>query len=454
MAAWRTLGSLIVALAVTGAARAQTYTLKEDPVAGTYAQIKLGMELTGEMKFQQDGKPRAEKEVASATHEYVERILEAAADGTAGKTARFYRTAKVIISVGGNKIERALREDRRLMACERQKDTLLTYAINGPLTREELQLTEHFDTLALTGLLPMRAVPVGESWKLANPVVQALCRFDGLTAQEITCKLESVKDDVATVSISGVAGGIDLGAAVKLKVSGNYRFDLKAHRITALEWKQSEDRLQGPVSPAAAVEVTITLARTLFDTDSAVNDAALVPMPRGETPAEKARQQELQQLTYGEAQHRYTVQHSREWHLVGATERHQVFRLMDRGEFVAQATLSPWRKLEPGKHFTGDEFKELIAETPGWVAEKFLKTEEVPAAAGNGNWVYQIAAEGEMEGVKALQYFYLVAGPQGDQVLVTFTMTPAQAQRLGTRDLDLLRGIAFPASGDTAGGMR
>jgi hypothetical protein len=454
MAAWRTLGSLVVALAVTAAARAQTYALKEGPLEGTYAQIKLGLELTGEMKFQQEGKPLAVKEAASATHEYVERVLKAAADGTAEKVARYYRTAKIAISVGADKIERSLRDDRRLVVCERHKDSLLTYAVKGPLTREELQLTEHLDTLVLTGLLPTREVAVGETWKLANPVVQALCRFDGLTAQELTCKLEQVKDDVATVSVSGVVGGIDLGAAVKLKVSGSYRFDLKARRVASLEWKQSEEREQGPVSPAAAVEVTITLARTPLETDSEVNDTALVPMPRGESPQEKARLEQLQQLSYAEPKGRYTMRHTRDWHLVGGTERHQVFRLMDKGEFVAQATLSPWRKMGPGQHLTGDEFKELIAETPGWVGEKVLKTEEVQAAAGSGPWIYQVTAEGEMEGVKALQHFYLVAGPQGDQVLVTFTMTPAQAQRLGTRDLDLLRGVAFPAGGDTAGAKR
>jgi hypothetical protein len=454
MAAWRTLGSLVVALAVAGAARAQTYPLKEEPLEGTYAQIKLGLELTSELKFQQEGKPLAVKEAATATHEYVERVLKAGADSTAEKVARFYRTAKIALTVGADRSERGLRDDRRLVVCERQKDSLLTYAVKGQLTREELQLTEHLDTLALTGLLPAREVPVGETWKLANPVVQALCRFDGLTAQDMVCKLEEVKDDTATVSVSGIAGGIDLGAAVKLKVRGSYRFDLKARRIVSLEWKQSEEREQGPVSPAAAVEVTITLARTLVETDSELNDTALVPMPRAESPEEIARLEQLRQLTYAEPQARYKLLHSREWHLVGGTERHQVFRLMDKGQFVAQATLSPWRKVEPGKHLTGEEFQELIAETPGWVSEKVLKTEEVQAAAGNGHWIYQITAEGEMEGVKALQHFYLVAGPQGDQVLVTFTMTPAQAQRLGTRDLDLLRGIGFPASGDTEGAKK
>jgi hypothetical protein len=80
------------------------------------------------------------------------------------------------------------------------------------------------------------------------------------------------------------------------------------------------------------------------------------------------------------------------------------------------------------------------------VQEKLLEAEEVKGAM-NGNWIYRVAAEGEMNGVAALQYFYLVAGPQGEQLLVTFTMTPAQAQKLGARDLTLLRGLAFPPAG-------
>jgi hypothetical protein len=454
MAAWRTLGSLVVALALTGAVRAQSYPLKEDTLVGTYAQVKLGMELTGEMQLQQEGKPLPLKESASATHEYVERVLEGAADGSAARAARFYRTAKVGITVADNKIERGLRKDRCLVICDRQKDGLLTYAVHGTLTREELQLTEHFDSLALTGLLPDHAVALGETWKLANPVVQALCRFDGLRSQELTCKLEQVKDEVATVAVSGTASGIDLGATVKLKVTASYAFDLKGKRITSLTWKQSEKREQGPVSPAATVDVAITLARTLVPTDAEVNDNALVPWPRGESAEEKLRLAQLQLLTYAEPKGRYTLTHARDWHLVGGTEVHQVFRLMDKGEFVAQATLSPWKKTEPGKHLTGDEFREIISETPGWVQEKLLKTEEVPSAAGTGYWIYQVTAEGVMQGVSALQHFYLLAGPQGEQMLVTFTMTPAQASKLGTRDLDLLRAVSFPPSGDTVEGKR
>ncbi|HYT92804.1 MAG TPA: hypothetical protein VEL76_29070, partial [Gemmataceae bacterium] len=273
MMTWRTLGSLIATLAVTAAAQAQTYPLKADPLVGAHAEVKIAMTLTGEMKVQQEGKEGkleviALKESATAEHAYVERILQAGADGTADRSARYYKTARVVIAVGDGKSERSLREDRRFLIAQRIKDAVVTYCPVGTLTREELQLTEHFDTLAVAGLLPGRAVAVGETWKLANPVAQALCHFDGLTAQELVGKLEQVKDDVATITVNGTAAGIDLGATVAVTVTASARFDLKAKRLTGLEWKQSDERKQGPASPESTVAITYTLSWTPIEPGS------------------------------------------------------------------------------------------------------------------------------------------------------------------------------------------
>ena len=63
-----------------------------------------------------------------------------------------------------------------------------------------------------------------------------------------------------------------------------------------------------------------------------------------------------------------------------------------------------------------------------------------------GRWIYRISALGQLDGNKVLQNFYLVAGPDGQQVVVAFTMTPKQADRLGTRDLSLAVSIDFGGS--------
>jgi hypothetical protein len=151
----------------------------------------------------------------------------------------------------------------------------------------------------------------------------------------------------------------------------------------------------------------------------------------------------LTQLVYQDAKKRFDLVHGRDWQIVGQTDDHLVLRLMERGDFVAQATLTPWKKHPAGKHLSGAEFTQIIAKTPGWEQDKVLEAKEIEAP--KEHWIYRVAAEGQLDGLKALQYFYLIAGPQGDHLLVAFTMTPSQAQKLDTRDLVLIRGITFRA---------
>jgi hypothetical protein len=82
-------------------------------------------------------------------------------------------------------------------------------------------------------------------------------------------------------------------------------------------------------------------------------------------------------------------------------------------------------------------------ETPGWEPEKELQAGEVPGG-GEGRWVYRVSLLGKADGVAVLQNFYLVAGPNGDQVVVAVTLAPKKAEQLGSRDLALAGSIDFP----------
>jgi hypothetical protein len=438
MAVWRTLGSVVAVLAVAGAASAQTYPLTEAPLNGCYFHNQLSLSLSGDLKVNKGGKVVPLRQTATAGHDYLERVLDAPAGGPAQKAARFYKSAKAVITVGSDKSERAFGPGHALLVAQRFKDQPLVYCPNGPLTREELELTEHFDTLSVTGLLPGKAVSVNDTWKVANGVAQALCDFEGLTAQDLTCKLEQVKDGVAHVSVTGTASGIDTGALAKLTIRASYQFDLKQRRLTRLEWNQKDERDQGPASPASAVEATTTLTRTPAEAAPELSDVALVGVPDGyDVPAT------MLLLSYHDERSRYELAYSREWQTVGRTEDQLVLRLMERGDFVAQVTITPWKKAATSKHLSGEEFQEAMDETPGWEAEEVLQAGEV--SSEGGRWTYRLSAVGQMDGLKVLQNFYLVAGPEGEQVVLAFTMTPAQAKKLGTRDLSLVQSIDFPS---------
>jgi len=89
-----------------------------------------------------------------------------------------------------------------------------------------------------------------------------------------------------------------------------------------------------------------------------------------------------------------------------------------------------------------EKFREMMAKTPGWEMDNEVQIGEVPAEGGR--WIYRVSATGSLDGSNVLQNFYLIAGPNGEQVVIVFTMTPKQADRLGSRDLSLAGSIDFP----------
>ncbi len=440
MGAGRVLGTMALLLALTPAGEAQTCTLAETVQAGDCFTIQLDMKLSGEMRIRKDDKTIPLKLEAVAGHEYPERILAVAAGGNVQKTARLYLSAKATIAVGADSVERSLRPERRLFVAQRYKDQGLVYSPSGALTRAELDLTAgHFDSSAVTGILPGKAVAVGETWKIPANVVQALCNFEGLTEHTLTGKLESVTADAATFRLTGTAAGIDLGAIAKLKIEAVGRFDLKMKRLVSLEWKQKDERDQGPVSPVTVVESTTSLKRQPIEQPDALSDVALVSVPSDETPPAP-----LTQLDYRDPQGRFSFLHPREWHVTAQGKEQLILRYMERGDFIAQLTLTPWKKAEKGKHLTAEEFKEAMNDTAGWEPEKELQAGEVPA--DNGRWIYRFSTLGQMDGVTAVQNFYLVATPEGEQMILVFTMTPKQVEKLGARDLSLVGSLEIPAS--------
>lgn len=440
MSAWRVVGTIGLLVAATPLSWAQNCTLSETPKAGDCFKIQLEMKLSGEMRIRKDDKTVPLKQEASAVHEYTERVLVVGRDGSIEKTARLYETAKASITVGEGRSEPTLRSERRLFVAQRHNDRALVYSPSGPLTREELELTaDHFDSAAVTGLLPGKETAVGDTWKIPSSVVQALCNFEGLTEHNLTGKLESATTDMATFSINGTANGIEDGSIAKLKIEAVGKFDVKAKHFVSLEWKQKDERDQGPVTPASAVETTTTLKRQPIEQPSALSDVALVSVPSDwEVPAP------MTQLDYRDSQGRYAMLYPREWHITAQVKDQLVMRYMDRGDYVAQVTLTPWKKADKGKHMTAEEFKQSMNDMAGWEPEKELQAGEVPS--DKDRWVYRYSSSGQMDGVAAVQNCYLIANAEGEQMIVVFTMTPKQVDKLGARDLSLVGSLEIPAS--------
>jgi hypothetical protein len=307
------------------------------------------------------------------------------------------------------------------------------------VTRDELDLvSEHFNPQCLAGLLPGKAVNVGDTWAVTPAAAQAAGQFDGLIKHTLTGKLTAVADGKATFTIEGTAEGIEHGAKVTLTITATGTFDLAAKSIVALSWKQKDDREQGPVAPASQVEATVALKRQpLAEAPKELADAALVNVPKTEIPAA------MTFLRHTDPKGNYSLVYPRDWHITGQTDQHLILRLLEKGEFIAQATVVTWKKEAAGKHTSPDDFKKAVSSAPGWTATRVL--EDTETTAPDGRWLYRIVAEGKMEDLPVVQSFHLLAGPQGDQTALTFAMKPEKVKAVGTRDRELVQAIVFPA---------
>lgn len=431
---------VLITFLTASIASAQAVNLTEAPLTSRCVKNELTMELEGKIIVRQQDKEQSFPHKASAKHVFLERYLDVNGS-VAVKSARHYLTAEGTVTFNNDETtKRSLRADRRFLVAHRTKEHLTVYSPHGAMTRTEMEVTEHLDTMAVAGLLPGKSIEVGKSWSVPNPVVAALCDLEGITEQNLEGTLEKLVDQTAHIKIVGKAQGINLGAQVGMIVNARCEFDVKAQCITLLEWKESDDRRQGPVSPALSADVNIKLTRTPIEEPEQLNKFALVPIPEGNPP------EKLTNLVHQDAKKRYAFSHAREWHVVSPDDDNGqlVMRLVERGEFLAQATITPWKKTEAAKAMSLNEFAELMNKTPGWALEKETERKTLETNGKGHHTVHRVIASGELDGVRTVQYFYLIVGVGGEQAIVTFSVVPQQAARLGSRDLELVREMSFP----------
>lgn len=430
---------LLAVLLCAEAALAQAGPLAEATRPGDHFRYEIALKVEGKMKVDRDGRSEAIPLKAAARHEFFERVEAVDDRGGVGRAVRHYLAAASESEVGVERSHRELSADRRLIVAQRTAAGTVCFSPAGPMVRDELDLVaEHFDTLSLATILPGTDVTPGDTWPLPPATVQHLCLFDGLTRSDLTGKLYEVKDGVATFTITGTAEGVEKGATAKLTVTASGTFDVAGKRVRDLVWEQADERSQGPASPATEIRAVVTLKRTVL----AEAPKELSADATAKVPADGKVPDLLTQLRYADAQGRYQFLYSRDWHVVGRTPDHLVLRLLDKGEFTAQATITAWRKADPGKHLAPEEFKKTIGRLPGWLPERVHADGEQPTEPGR--WLYRIVAAGKQDGLPVVQSFLMLAGPDGDQAAVTVLVPLERFDKLAARDLALANAIDFP----------
>lgn len=436
----RPLTALALCVALPSMAGAQSAFLAETELRDSCFANELTMKLTGTVRVQQTGKSVSFPRSAEATHHFLERILDIK-DGQAERTARFYNRADVVLADGAEKFPMSLKGNHALLVAHRLKEQLVIYHPLEALTREEMEVTSHFDTLALPGLLPRRQVKIGETWAVPRDVVQSIADLDAVEKAEVKGTFEKIDGDFAHLTFAGLVQGIDMAAPVTILVKdARAIYNLKLKRLTQVDWRVSDERQQGPVSPALSADVVYSLKRVPTQTPTQLGDIALVRVPAGPPPAA------LTILTYRNLRKNFSFQFGRDWHVVSQTSDGKlVLRLIDsRGEFLAQATVVPWQKVDAAQRMSLADFAKTMRESSGWEQKEGPPLDETEnLKSPHGYSIFRVTAEGKQQGLAVLRSFYLVATPDGDRLLFDFTMLPVLASKLDGRDLTLVQSTQF-----------
>lgn len=411
--------------------------LKETPRADRATHVLIEMKAEGELRpGPAPGGGETPKPVplkAASRLDFIERGL---ATGPRGRAARLVRQAVVAIETSARPMLTQLRGDRALLIAERQDSSVRSFSPYGPLSRPELDLVQAAaDPLVWDALLPTKAVAVGDAWDIPAAVAQSLSDYDALASNTLRAQVEILDDDVVRVRLAGSIQGAARGGEGTVTVDGFFTFDRKAGWIDRMSLSRSETRKPGPIEPGFKFTGTLTVSRAPASIPPELADTAIGGLPSQATPGQLL-------LQFDAPDGAYRLLHDRDWHLFWDDAKVAVLKRLEHGDLVAQCNLSIGPRAGKGRHQDPGQFREDIRKALGTRFEAVLGVGEIDGAE-EGGYRYRVAVQGK-EGTQGIVwYYYLIASPDGDQLLATFTLNAADTKRFGNQDLALISSLEW-----------
>ena len=244
---------------------------------------------------------------------------------------------------------------------------------------------------------------------------------------------------MASLRIGGVVRGSARGGEGAIELLGRLKFDRKAKRISKIELIRDETRKEGLVEFGLAVKSTLTIEQTACETPKELSDDAIATLPRDDDPRREW-------LLLATPESKYVLEHDRDWHLTRENPRQIVLKRIEKGMLLAQCNLSVGPNAGKGRHQDLDEFRADIKKALGARFVQIVGSGDVEGGPNSG-FLYKVAVLGQEGDLAVLWYYYLIASPDGDQLLATFTLDQESEKRFGTADREILSTLEWKAEG-------
>jgi hypothetical protein len=370
-----------------------------------------------------------------------ERVLKVGPGGMTDQVVRRVNQAASAINGEVRRSAAALRPEVGLLVATRRDGDVVTFSPGGPLLRSELELVVGpGDPLTLPGLLPDQPVAVGDEWLIADSAARGLCDYEAIASSTLKGKLDSFDHATARIRLAGEVRGAARGGEGTITLKGSLTFDRKATLITRLELDRTEVRKPGPVEVGLDIKSSLSVERSAAEVPAELSDSALANLPLDLEPHRLL-------LLYTAPDGRYTLLHDRDWHVFWDDGRQSILKRLDHGEVVAQCNLAAGPQAGKGRHQDPEQFRADIKRALGARFGKFLGAGEVE---GSGDiYRYKVAVQGQEGTLDVLWDYFLIANPEGDQLLATFTLGASHAKAFGDQDLQLVGSLEWKAQAQT-----
>jgi hypothetical protein len=418
---------------------ADRLTLRETVRAGDASRSTIELKAEGSFKpavppGAPEPKPLALKVETRLTFD--ERVVATFPTGSPRQAVRQVIQAAATINGEVRPLSSTLRPEVMTLVAERRDAAVVVVSPGGPLTRSELELVQGpGDPLMLALLLPEGPVAVGDHWTIPAEAARGLSGYDALAANTLEATLEAVDEGFARFKLLGSIRGAALGGEGSMACDGSFRLDRKTNRVDRLTLRRAETRRAGPIEAGLDMKSVLSVTR-----DSTTLVRPLADDGYAASAVEAAPGRDLLLFTSPDGQ--YSLVHDRDWHVYWDDNRQSVLKRLDRGELVAQCNLSAGPDAGKGRHQDLKQFRDDLRQALGDRFVRIVGEGELPGTPA-GEFRYKVTIQGRQGDAGVLWHYYLIASPEGRQLIATFTLGLARQADFADQDLRLVGSLEW-----------
>jgi hypothetical protein len=421
----------------------EKYALQPQSRIGQVDQVQVSVQVGGDLKLVTEGKSKTLPMSVVATLKYDEQLLAVDDAQRPARSVRFYDESTAVIKVDKGGQKPTLDKGRRLVVAEQPSKSAAAalYCPASALTREELDLIDvPGNTLLVNSLLPVDPVAVGEAWKLADQTLAELLGLEAVSFTDVKSVLEGVDSGIAQIAAGGAISGAVGGVSTEIQFKAKYKFDLGVQRVTYLAMLIKEKRAVGHVGPGLDTVAKVIVRVTPTERSASLTDEVVKSLPPAMTP-------KLSRLSYSSIGGQFRFLYDRRWVLTSDDPKLAVFRLVDRGELVAQCNVSavPATQARP---VALTEFQRDIQNSLGTNFGQFVSASQSTSEAGYT--ILRVVAHGVVSQLPIEWIYYLIADDKGGRVSLAFTLEESLQERFDKADRSFASVLRIAPAAKTA----